>query len=73
MGRLLAAPQICVPAAPKCKSASHSARRATGGPLAPELKYAHAEVASLVTAPLPGALALLGAGLGALGLMRRRG
>ncbi|MGR3781684.1 MAG: hypothetical protein ACU0DT_10540 [Albimonas sp.] len=46
---------------------------ATGGPLAPELKYAHAEVASLVTAPLPGALALLGAGLGALGLMRRRG
>ena len=46
---------------------------AEGGPPTPELKYLHADVASIVATPLPGALAFLGAGLGALGLLRRRG
>jgi len=46
---------------------------AAAGPLAPELKYQHADVASVVATPLPGALGFLAAGLGALGLLRRRG
>ncbi|WP_339950006.1 hypothetical protein [uncultured Albimonas sp.] len=44
-----------------------------GAPPSPTLQYQRLDVASVVATPLPGALALLAAGLGALGLVRRRG